>query len=113
MIDINSEAEKSLIKTGFTLVFHHPKKETPLPCVSFYNLTERPDFTTDNTEAIQAGWVQVDVWSYNAAECGSMAVKINEVLNADGWNRELSMDIPEDNSEIFRKTIRFSKHFIL
>lgn len=112
MIDINREAKKSLEKTGFTIVFHHPKENTTLPCVSFYNLSEKPEFSMDNTEAIQKGYIQLDIWAVKASDCGSMAVKINEVLNLDGWSRSMSMDVPEE-SDIYHKTMRFSKQFIL
>lgn len=112
MLDINSEADKSLAKTGYEIVFHHPKEKTPLPCVSFYNLSEQGSFSADNAEAIQTGRVQIDIWAKKPQECGKMAIKINEIMVNDGWTRELSMDLPDD-SEVYRRTMRFSKIFNL
>ena len=112
MKDINSEAEKSLVKTGYKLCFAHPKEEAEMPCVSFYNLNERPEFSSDNSEDSQMGWVQVDVWARNPKTVGDMAIEVSNKMKADGWSRELSKDIP-DEGEIYHKTMRFSKQFIL
>ncbi len=112
MIDVNLEAEKSLIKTGFNIVFHHPKEKQALPCVSFYTLSEQGSFSSDNTETIQTGRIQVDVWTKKPQDSGEMATKINNIMINDGWVRELSMDVPDD-SEVYHKTFRFSKIFNL
>lgn len=112
MKDINKEAEESLLKTGFNIEYHHPKKSTEFPCISFYNLTERSSLSLDNSEAVQTGWVQVDIWGKTPIQCGEMMLKVNEVLKADGWCREMSKDIP-DESGIYHKTSRFVKDFIL
>ena len=112
MKDINSEAEKSLVKTGYKLCFQHPKAEAKLPCVSFYTLNERPEFASDNIEGCQVGWVQVDIWAYSPKTVGDMAIEVSKKMAEDGWSRELSRDIP-DEEEVYHKTMRFSKQFIL
>lgn len=110
--DINSEAEKSLVKTGYKLCFQHPKSEAEFPCVSFFTLNERPEFASDNSEDSQMGWIQVDVWADKAKTVGDMSIEISSKMKADGWSRELSRDVP-DEGEVYHKTMRFSKQFIL
>ena len=110
--DINSEAEKSLVKTGYKLCLQHPKSEAEFPCVSFFTLNERPEFASDNSEDSQMGWIQVDVWADKAKTVGDMSIEISGKMKADGWSRELSRDVP-DEGEVYHKTMRFSKQFIL
>ena len=110
--DINSEAEKSLVKTGYKLCLQHPKSEAEFPCVSFFTLNERPEFASDNSEDSQMGWIQVDVWADKAKTIGDMSIEISSKMKADGWSRELSRDVP-DEGEVYHKTMRFSKQFIL
>ena len=112
MIDINQEAEKSLSKTDYRLAYRLPKEKAKFPCVTFFNITERPQMKYDNEEQIQRGWVQVDIWAEEASVCGEMLIEVNRVLTSDGWHREMSRDIP-DESGIFRKTTRYAKDFIL
>lgn len=110
MIDINAEAEKSLLKTGLRVYYVHPDKDAELPCVSFYMLTENGAFSYDNSEAIQRGTVRVNMWANNPKECGDMFKIIYDTLTADGWVREMSRDIPD--SDCFHKTSSFIKDFI-
>lgn len=112
MIDVNAEAEKTLSKLDCKVEYYYPEKFNDLPVVSFYNLTERPDFSTDNKEDIQSGTVVVDIWSDKSDECGNIGLKVNKVMTADGWNREFSRDLGKQNG-IYHKTMRFTKYFIL
>lgn len=112
MIDINQEAETSLSKTNYRLNYCFPKANAEFPCVTFFNITERPQIKYDNAEQVQRGWIQVDIWAEEASVCGEMLIKVNEVLTSDGWHREMSRDMP-DESGIFRKVTRYAKDFIL
>ncbi len=112
MIDINAEAEKSLLKTKYRIEYQYPKTWAELPTVSFYNLTEAPEFSTDNAEDIQQGTIQVDIWAAEPQDTGDMAVKINDVLTADGWYREMSRDIPPVD-DVYHRTMRYTKDFII
>lgn len=112
MVDINAEAEKTLSKLDCKIEYYYPEKFNDLPIVSFYNLTERPDFTSDNEEDIQSGTVVIDIWSDNPADCGSIGLKVNEVMKADGWNREFSRDLPKTD-DVYHRTMRYTKIFNL
>lgn len=113
MIDVNSEAEKILAQLNYTVEYYYPKKFNDLPVISFYNLTETPDFSADNTEVVQSGCVVVDIWADEPSDCGKIAVEVNEVMTADGWNREFSRDLPPDGSEVYHKTMRYVRDFVL
>ena len=113
MIDVNLEAEKALVQTGYTVVYSYPDNFNDLPVISFYTLTESGSFACDNSEAIQEGCVQVDIWADEPQDCGDIALKVNEVMNANGWVREMSRDVPNPDSRVIHKTARFSKEILL
>lgn len=111
MRDINHEAEQSLSRLGCSVCYSHPKTFTSLPVVSFFNVSEKGAFYADNEESVQSGYVQVDVWAAEGAQCGFLALNVNEIMTGDGWTRQMSADIPEDNEKIYHKTMRFHKYF--
>lgn len=111
MIDVNVEAEKSLSKLGCSVVYQYPESFSAMPVVSYYNLTECGAFYTDNSECIQNGYIQIDVWADTPHECGNLSIRINDVMNTDGWTREMSMDVPKNNDKIYHRTMRFQKYF--
>lgn len=112
MIDVNSEAEKTLSALNCSITYYYPEKFNDLPIVSFYNLTERPDFSSDNDEDIQSGTVQVDIWTSEPSQCGKIGIEVNKVMTADGWGREFSRDLGNQNG-VYHKTMRFTKYFIV
>lgn len=112
MIDVNAEAEKTLLNLDCRVEYYYPKKFNDLPVVSFYNLTEKPDFSSDNEEDIQSGTVVVDVWADNPQDCGNIGLQVNKLMKSDGWEREFSRDI-EPNGGVYHRTMRFTKFFIL
>lgn len=113
MIDINKMAEMSLSRLECNVVYQYPEEFATLPVVSYYNVAEKGGFYADNSECIQDGYVQIDVWSKKPAECGELSIKINEIMTEDGWTRELSMDIPRKDENIYHRTMRFQKYFQL
>lgn len=113
MLDINIEAEKSLSKLNCAVVYQYPEKFSALPVISYYNLTESGGFYADNSECVQDGYIQVDIWSDAPAECGRLSIEVNEVMERDGWTREMSMDVPKRDEKIYHRTMRFQKYFSL
>ena len=113
MKDINAQAQKALEGLDCNVVFQYPDSFTRLPAVSYYTLTESGAFYCDNEECIQQGYVQVDVWARAPHQCGELSVKVNEVMERDGWTREMSMDVPKKDEKIYHRTMRFKKYFTL
>ncbi len=112
MIDVNAEAEKTLSALQCKITYYYPEEFNDLPVVSFYNLTECPDFTSDNEEDIQSGCAVVDIWTDKPSQCGEISVQVNELMTAEDWHREFSRDLGKQNG-IYHKTMRFTKYFIL
>ncbi|MCC8160203.1 MAG: hypothetical protein LIO53_02620 [Oscillospiraceae bacterium] len=113
MLDINAEGEKSLSKLNCTVVYQYPETFVETPIISYYCLTECGGFYADNSECIQDGHLQIDVWSDLASECGELSILVNDVMEEDGWTREMSMDVPKKEDKIYHRTMRFQKYFTL
>lgn len=113
MVDINTEAKKVLSALDCKVVYQYPEVFTEESVISYYNLTERGAFYADNRECIQDGYVQVDVWSKIPKECADISIRVNDAMTADGWTREMSMDIPKKNEKLYHRTMRFQKYFTL
>lgn len=114
MIDVNIEAENALKKIDCIIQYQYPQSFFKLPVITYYTLEEGMGMTADNEEIIQDASVQVDIWSSKPAECGSLAVKVNDAMNSEGWNREFSMDQRRQQDEnVYHKTMRFKKSFII
>ena len=122
MVDINEEIGKALSGLDCTVCYQYPGDFNGLPAVSFYNLTERAGFGSDNGEDIQTGWAQLDIWGDYPKDVGNTALKVHEAMTKAGWTRELSMDIPstartqegiETKTNVFHRTMRYVKDFIV
>ena len=111
MIDVNLEAEKVLSTLECETVYQYPQKFTRLPVISYYNISEKGAFYADNTECIQSGRVQIDIWSDVPADCGAISIEVNDAMTSDGWTREMSMDVPKQDEKIYHRTMRFQKYF--
>lgn len=111
MVDINTEAEKSLSGIGCKVVYQYPEVFNSLPVISYYNVSESGAFYADNEECIQDGHIQIDIWSDVPAECGALSAAVNDAMTEDGWTREMSMDVAKKNDKIYHRTMRFQKFF--
>lgn len=112
ILDVNSEAEKSLAGLDCTVVYSHPDSCCKMPAVTFYTLTELNTFSTDNEAGVLEGHICVDVWSRKAEDCGRYGIEVNKVLTSDGWVREFSQDMPKEDG-VYHKTMRFVKEFVI
>ena len=113
MVDINEEAKKALRNLECKVVYQYPDSFSGGSVVSYYNLSEKGAFYADNSECIQEGHIQLDVWAKVPKECMSISIRADELMTADGWTREMSMDVPKKDEKIYHRTMRFQKYFTL
>lgn len=109
MLDVNSIVEPMLVKAGVSVCFRYPQEFTDIPCISFYNLSDTEGFRADCTEWAQLTRVQVDIWAEHATETNSVGIKVNEIMQADGWRREYAADMPKQDGKLEHRTMRFAK----
>lgn len=117
MIDVNKIINKLLAplrKEGIRVCYQYPESFEELPAVSYYDLLTSECFKADNAEVSQLSRVQIDIWSDREAKPGEIAAKVNEIMQADSWQRELKRDMPKGaENHVYHTTMRFAKEIPL
>lgn len=112
MIDINTEAEKVLVKLPYNLSFYYPEEWNDSPIISFYDININGSFSTDNEKDMMKGYVNIDIWTKEPSKGGKIAIEVTELMEADGWWCELNRSVDKTDG-IYHRTMRFGKEFIL
>lgn len=109
MINVNVILDGLLNKLdGVKVVAYYPRELNELPVVSYYEITSPTGFCADNAEWAQRSYVAIDVWARSIYDSGEIAIKVDEIMQADGWYRETSRDMPPEDGA-YRKNMRFYK----
>ena len=110
-MDINEEAEKSLKKTGYNVVFHYPQSFSELPVISFYTLKEQGEVSYDNREYFREGTISADLWAKSPKETAELYTDVRKALTEDGWTEIFAADIPRGGKNVYHRSARFTKSF--
>lgn len=97
------EALKRAHKNAFPRNLNTFKK---FPCISYYEISNRPAASADDREYITEVIIVVDVWGKLSAEVSEMALKVNKEMTAIGFIREFSHDVDE-KGDLEHKTMRY------
>lgn len=76
-------------------------------------LTEKGSFAYDNEAVIQSSTVQLDIWALVPKHCADISEQVYELLTDEDWRREVTMDVPNPDGEIYHRTMRFTKTFLI
>lgn len=113
MVDVNKITEEILSPLkdeGVKTQYHYPESFNLPPIISFYELINTEAFRADNKEWSQMARVQIDIWSDKKTEPGKLAIRVNTLMQAKGWSREFSRDLPKETEKhLYHKTMRFAK----
>lgn len=113
MVEVNAIAEKNLAPLkgeGFSVQYQYAEAKAKLPAVTYYSLIDRESFRTDNVEMSSKCRVQIDVWAIKRSDMSKGSIRVNELMQADGWMREMSRDMPkETENQAYHRTMRFVK----
>ena len=110
MVDVNKIIRDILVSMNLedvTVCFYHPDEEQELPVISYYENTTTTGFCYDNAEQAQNTAVSIDIWANGGGECSRIAIQVDTAMQAAGWYRELSRDMPPENG-VRHKAMRFS-----
>lgn len=109
MVDVNKIVRDILRRiNGVTVTFYHPGTFNKLPVISYYELTTITGFCADNAEQGQDSNVCIDIWGNSGAKCSDIAVLVDKEMQAAGWYRGFSRDMPPED-EVYHKTMRYRK----
>lgn len=108
MINAVSIVKEILDGLDCEVIFYHPQDKYKPPVVSIYEMTTNTGFAFDNAEQAQLSYIAVDVWGNSFNECTEIAIQADSLMQAEGWKREFSRDLPpEDN--VYHKAMRYKK----
>lgn len=110
MIDMNPHVKKLLEKTGVKVQQGTRFDTDPVPLVTFRKVTTDEGFHSDNKEDSQVSKFAVDIWSNSPVQVSNIGVKVNEIMQADGWTRTFDYDAPRGSpAELYHCSQRYKK----
>ena len=115
MIDLSNDIENKLkeISTLESRVFFcYPSSFIKLPCISYYEITNKGNSYADDEEYDSEIEFQIDVWAKNKAEMSSLAIEVDTKMKELGFSRTFASDAFEEasaNQVIFHKSMRYSQ----
>ncbi|WP_334111255.1 DUF3168 domain-containing protein [Thermodesulfitimonas autotrophica] len=92
---------------GNRIYFHYPPVEAAYPCISYYELNNRPFYpfySAGQTLAAEIILV-VDVWAKGSTS--AIADAVNKVMEGLQFMREFACDLYEVDTGVYHKTMRY------
>lgn len=92
---------------GLTAFFYYPKTFKKLPCVSYYEANNSPRLFSDDRSYMDEIVIVVDVWANSKAKASEIAAAVDDKMQENGFVREFSHDVHNQDSDIRHITMRF------
>ena len=89
--------------------FFYPDDFQTLPCVSYYEITNRELNKADDSEYSSEIEFIVDVWGDSSSEISSIALEVNTAMQGLGFKRTASRDMFEQDTKIYHKNMKFTQ----
>ncbi len=110
MIDMNPHVKKLLEQTGIKVEQGTVFEFETVPIITFRKITTDEGFHSDNNEDSQISKFAVDIWSNSPVQISNIGVKVNEIMQADGWVRTFDYDVPRGSpKELYHLSQRYKK----
>lgn len=117
MINLKPQILKKLEEISDVEVsYFYPQKWTNLdkkPAISYYEMDNSMSSKADDEEYSSNIAIQIDVWAKSSSKCSSLAIEVNDKMSELDFERTMSMDLFEQETKIYHKTMRFEKEEIL
>lgn len=78
-----------------------------LPCVTYYELDNSEADSADDEEYSSSLIIKADVWGKSSSEVSKLAMQVVAKMKELDYKRTLYLDVPDLNSKIKHKTMRF------
>ena len=85
----------------------YPDSFADLPRVSFFEANNSPAEFSDDCEYLSELNFQIDVWAEKWDDVYDIAIDVDDAMSGIGFTREFSADVPDDQSNIKHKTMRY------
>lgn len=81
-----------------------------LPCVTYYELQNEPsDYVEEDQEYSSALSIKADVWGKSSSEVSRVSMQVVSKMKELGYERTFYLDVPDTESNIKHKSLRFEK----
>ena len=107
MDSLSPEVYTALSATGYTVSYAYPQDNVSLPCVSFYEASNREHGQADGNEYVTECEYVIDIWSASPETNATMALLIDTKMAALRLKRTFSHDLYEAETRIHHKTMRY------
>lgn len=117
MINLKPQILKKLEEISEVEVsYFYPQKWTNLekkPAISYYEMDNSMSCKADDEEYSSNIAIQIDIWAKTSSKCSKLAIEVNSKMEELDFERTLALDLFEEETKIYHKTIRFEKEEIL
>lgn len=90
---------------GDRIYYYYPPVEAAYPCISYYELDNRPALYGDNQELASEIMIVVDIWSKGSTS--NIADAVARVMKSLRFIREFAGDLYEADTGVYHKTMRY------
>lgn len=117
MINLKPQILKKLEEIpDVEISYFYPEKWGNLdkkPAISYYELDNSMSSKADDEEYSSNIAIQVDIWAKIPSKCSKLAIEVNSKMENLEFERTLAVDLFEQETNIYHKTMRFEKEEIL
>lgn len=114
MINLKPQILKKLKEISEVEVsYFYPQDWAKLPAISYYEMDNSMASKADDEEYSSNIAIQIDIWAKSSSQCSKLAVQVNEKMEDLEFERTLAVDLFEQETKIYHKTMRFEKEEIL
>jgi len=117
MINLKPQILKKLEEISDVVVsYFYPQNWSNLdkrPAISYYEMDNSTSSKADDKEYSSNIAIQVDIWTKVSSKSSKLAIEVNNKMEELDFERTLAVDLFEDETKIYHKTMRFEKEEIL
>lgn len=117
MINLKPQILKKLEEISDVEVsYFYPQEWSNLskkPAISYYEMDNSMSSKADDEEYSSNIAIQIDIWAKSPSQCSKLAIEVNEKMEDLEFERTLAVDLFEQETKIYHKTMRFEKEEIL
>lgn len=110
MINLKPQILKKLKEiSNVEVSYFYPQNWAKLPAISYYEVDNSVANRADDEEYSSNIAIQIDVWAKSASQCSKLAIQVNEKMEMLDFTRTLAVDLFEQDTKTYHKSMRFEK----
>lgn len=110
MLDMNLHVKKLLEQTEIKVEQGTVFEFKTIPLITFRKVTTDEGFCSDNKEDSQISKFAVDIWSNSPVQTSNIGIRVNDIMQSDGWSRSFDYDVPRQSpEELYHLSQRYKK----